>query len=486
MKLKTFTLLCSILFFSTSSFSQTLVSAEHLTDYTAGQMQGSGIITAQNDVSVYKLIYNTIDAQGNPIIASGAVVVPQIAGCDSFPLINYGHGTVLRKDRVPSELYNIGAGQVFGSRKFICVMPDYIGLGESPGLHLYQHAESEATASIDMIRASRVFLEDSLNIHLNGEVFLTGYSQGGHAAMATHKYIQDNNLGNEFNVIASAPLSGAYDMSGTTADVIFSTSYSNPAYIVYVIAAYQEAYGNLFNNWSEILKPPYDTTVPPMYDGTFTIAQVNAVLPGLITDYLTDSVYNTYLADTINFSTPLRQALIDNDNYDWTPQAIVQMAYCEADEQVPFQNALLAESTMNANGAPDVEALNKGQFLDHGGCVTPAFLGAISLFDAEGSDCVTVGVDEIHPDLIGLNLYPNPSSAGIDLTYFIEDAARVKVVIYDQLGQEVLLWADEWQSGEQRLQWNGSNGNGQNVPAGIYFVSVQTDGFITTLPLVRK
>ena len=102
------------------------------------------------------------------------------------------------------------------------LMPDYIGMGESPGLHPYCHGESEATATRDMIRAARAFIADSLQMIDNGELFLTGYSQGGHAAMAAHKYFEDNNLLAEFNVLGSAPCSGPYEMSGAMADTILS------------------------------------------------------------------------------------------------------------------------------------------------------------------------------------------------------------------------------------------------------------------------
>ena len=44
----------------------------------------------------------------------------------------------------------------------------------------------------------------------------------GHACMATHKYIHENNLQNEFDVIASAPCSGPYDLSNIMADTIMS------------------------------------------------------------------------------------------------------------------------------------------------------------------------------------------------------------------------------------------------------------------------
>ena len=86
-------------------------------------------------------------------------------------------------------------------------------MGDNPGIHPYVHWESEATASIDLIRASREFLMDSLEIWDNNQLFLTGYSQGGHSTMAIHKYIKVNNLQSEFNVVASAPMSGPYALS---------------------------------------------------------------------------------------------------------------------------------------------------------------------------------------------------------------------------------------------------------------------------------
>ena len=139
---------------------------------------------------MYKMVYNTVDALGQPTIASGAFLAPSNTPCTDFPMLVYHHGTSLRKIDVPSN--DVGEtliGRVFGAGGYFVLMPDYIGMGESPGLHPYCHGESEATATRDMIRAAREFIADSLNMIDNGELFLTGYSQGGHAAMASHKYL---------------------------------------------------------------------------------------------------------------------------------------------------------------------------------------------------------------------------------------------------------------------------------------------------------
>ena len=51
----------------------------------------------------------------------------------------------------------------------------------------------------------------------------------------------------------------------------------------------------------------------------------------------------------------------------------LRMYYCTADEQIAYTNALNAESTMNNNGALDVQAINMGNN-DHGGCILLLYL----------------------------------------------------------------------------------------------------------------
>ena len=184
-----------------------------------------------HDVTLYKITYNTVDVFGNPTIASGALYVPQ-TDSDSVPLISYQHGTVMNRNQVPSRSSEDPSGLFYSAYGFITALPDYLGMGDNPGLHPYLHWESEATASLDLIRAARELLHDSLQIR-DGKLFLTGYSQGGHATMALHKYIQTNNLQSEFNVEASAPMSGPYSLSYAQYDYIFSkdSTYSGSYYL---------------------------------------------------------------------------------------------------------------------------------------------------------------------------------------------------------------------------------------------------------------
>ncbi len=458
-------------FFGTSLFSQHLISVSFIETATTNDLSIVSQITPEYNVDYYKVVYNTVDENGDPHIASGAVAIPQVATCDTLPLGLYCHGTVLRKFDVPSaNNFEAIIPKIFASKGFIVAAPDYIGLGESSGIHPYVHAETEATASVDLLKATREFLTDSTSIRDNNQLFLTGYSQGGHAAMATHQYIQSNNIW-EFNVVASAPCSGPYVMSGPQTDQIISgLPYSNPGYIAYLIIGYQRAYGNLYTNLSDIFQSPYDGYMPTYFDGQqnqFTVGDVNFVLPQIIRDFMDTTVYDNFVQDSNH---PLRIAIADNDVYDWVPEAPVRMFYCTADEQVAYQNALYADSVMNENGAADVEAVQSGTG-NHGDCVIPALSDAFDFFAPfVDQTCTTIlNVQELSK--AQANLYPNPANNGIR----INSAKQGTFTIYNINGSRVF---------EGTLQPGSNAFSTNNLTAGWYAVQVNQSGRLATLPLI--
>ena len=411
---------------------------------------------------MYKLTYNTVDTDSLPIIATGAFFVPTNTTCTDFPFAVYNHGTTLRKNDVPSN-NNPEAiiGKVFSAGGYFVCMPDYIGMGDSPGFHPYVHAKSEATASVDMVRAAREYLSTT-NFIDNNELFLTGYSQGGHACMATTKFINDENLQSEFNIVASAPCSGPYDLSGIMADTIISpTPYSNPGYIVYLLASYQLAYGNIFNSWSDVLYPPYDTIVPPFFSGnntTLDMGLLNSLIPNQMSLLIRDTCLNNFINDSINKNHPWWRALIDNDNYDWLPLKPLRMYYCTADEQIAYTNALNAESTMNNNGALDVQAMNMGNN-DHGGCILPALSSAFNWFQNLKTPCNISS--SINRNLISYDIYPNPFTNELNVQF----AEKVNLSVYTMDGkliinkddvQNIELVTSNWSKGIYIIKAKGS------------------------------
>jgi pimeloyl-ACP methyl ester carboxylesterase len=381
-----FTLLFVLCLFCYNTKAQQLISYQYLQHYTAQDIDNilvnfglpSGLIVAEYEVDYYKITYSTRNAQdtGNTL-ATGALVVPTGVSCP-VPLISYQHGTTSLRYGVPSARggseYQIGiiAAALTGS---VTSMPDYLGLGDSPGFHPYVHAASEASASIDLLRTARE-LSDSLSYNLNDQLFLFGYSQGGHSTMSLFRELETN-LSNEFTVTACVPMSGPYDVSGVQAATITGdTSYATPGYLPYVIMGLQEAYGNVYTDLSEIFRAPYDTLLPGYFDGTHNMGWINNRLPDTPKHMLDTTYFQDFMANPNHIGW---QILKDNDLYNWAPQAPLSMYYCTQDEQVFYKNALVARDSMHALGATHVIATDFGPFT-HAGCASYCFLTGLALF----------------------------------------------------------------------------------------------------------
>lgn len=381
-----FTTLLSLMTWVASTQAQQLISYQFLQHYTAQDIDNilvnfglpSGLIEAEYEVDYYKITYTTRNAQdtGNTL-ATGALVVPSGVTCP-VPLVSYQHGTTSLRYGVPSARggseFNIGiiASALTGS---ITSMPDYLGLGDSPGFHPYVHAASEASASIDLLRTARE-LADTLQYNLNDQLFLFGYSQGGHSTMSLFKELETN-LSNEFTVTACVPMSGPYDVSGVQAATITGdTAYATPGYLPYVIMGLQEAYGNVYNDLSEVFRAPYDTLLPGYFDGTHNMGWINNRLPDTPNLMLDTAYFQDFLSNPNHIGW---QILEDNDLYNWAPQAPLSMYYCTQDEQVFYKNSLVARDSMHALGATHVIATDFGPYT-HAGCASYCFLTGLALF----------------------------------------------------------------------------------------------------------
>ena len=226
-----------------------------------------------------------------------------------------------------------------------------------------------------------------------------------------------------------------------------------------MLASYQLAYGNIFNSWSDVLYPPYDTIVPPFFSGnntTLDMGLLNSLIPNQMSLLIRDTCLNNFINDSINKNHPWWRALIDNDNYDWLPLKPLRMYYCTADEQIAYTNALNAESIMNNNGALDVQAMNMGNN-DHGGCILPALSSAFNWFQNLRTPCNISS--SINRNLISYDVYPNPFTNELN----VEFSEKVNLSVYTMDGK-LLINKDDVQNIELVTS---------NWSKGIYIVKVE-------------
>ena len=86
---------------------QYLVSCNFLNSSSSTILSGATGLNLNYDVDMYKMTYNTVNTDSLPVIATGAFMVPKNTSCSDFPIAVYNHGTTLRKNDVPSYLFDI-------------------------------------------------------------------------------------------------------------------------------------------------------------------------------------------------------------------------------------------------------------------------------------------------------------------------------------------------------------------------------------------
>ncbi len=450
-----------------SAFSQNLISSTFLGSKSKEELTSEfNVNIFKNGVDYYKLNYATLDVHGVQDTASGLLAIPDDLS-KVYPLLCYQHGTVASRADVPSNLQ--GGWEItviYGGMGYVSVTPDYLGLGDSRGFHPYMHSASEASAAVDMMRAAKEFAANN-DVFINEQVFVTGYSQGGHAAMALFRELETN-LSDEFVVTAATPMSGPYSISGVMRDLILrEEEYFTPSYLPNTMLSYETVYGNVFNTLEDIFKPAYVPAIQQYFDGMIDLDDLNTQLIDKLVENEGASIpvfmFQNDRIDAVKNdpNDPINVDLRDNDVFNWTPQAPTRMYYCGADEQVPFENSILADSVMNANGAPDVGAFNMNPNASHFECVAPAVTTSIFFFTIfQRIDIATATTEASAP--APFKIYPNPVQNNL---FVKEIPAEGELVLYDLNGRTYSSL--HLQKGDNELDVGA-------LPTGVYIAEIRT------------
>ncbi|MDE2413355.1 MAG: alpha/beta hydrolase [Comamonadaceae bacterium] len=248
----------------------TALSAAEFKDRLAANPSGQSLLALAGapkcGVNIHYIEYGTVGGAGEKTNASGALMVPagDAPGCSGpRPVVLYAHGTTT--DRA----YNIaditepsrpGASEgsllaaMYAAQGFIVVAPNYAGYDVSKlGYHPFLNADQQSKEMIDALAAARKALP-RLNGQDGGKLLITGYSQGGHVAMATHRALQAANQ----PVTASAPMSGPYAL-GAFVDAVYygNVNLASTVFTPLLATSYQKAYGNIYAQPSDMFEAAY-------------------------------------------------------------------------------------------------------------------------------------------------------------------------------------------------------------------------------------
>ncbi|MFP4557145.1 MAG: alpha/beta hydrolase family protein [Bacteroidales bacterium] len=301
------------------------------------------------DVAGINLTYKTVDVNGDEVLASGALLFPKNAS-SALPMISFQHGTITSEDQAPSNFesdFN-DLGAMYASTGFVIVMPDYLGYGASKELdHPYEHRQTLATACRDMIRAGKEYFKVKDINQPDPNLFLTGYSEGGYATMATYKMLQEEHS-NEFNIKAVTAGAGAYDKSGFM-DWVLSSS-EDLEYInnyLWVLDSYNTIYPELQRAHSFYFNEPWASEI----EASGVLAYNGESNPSILfhSDFVDGVISGTDSA--------FIEAIADNNCYDWEPSSPLQLYHGTNDTMVPYFNSEAAYNAMINQGATEVELI---------------------------------------------------------------------------------------------------------------------------------
>ncbi|WP_025599436.1 alpha/beta hydrolase family protein [Burkholderia sp. WSM2230] len=362
-------------------------------------------------VQIVRYHYRTIGGAGEAATASGALMIPQGEGptCSGpRPMMLYAHGTTAYSkydlaDVTRTDPDNGGASEglsvaaMYAAHGYIVAASNYAGYaGSNLSYHPYLNADQQSADMIDSLRAARVVLNGDGSraaISENGKLFITGYSQGGFVALATHRALQAAGV----SVTASAPGSGPYALAAT-ADAIIAgqVNLGSTLFTTLAVTGYQRAYKNLYRKPAEFFEAAYapgieqllpsvqsldsifsqgklprshlfSRTPPGPQFASITPPASPSLTPAALTPLFAagfgeaNLVRNSYrgalledaaanpdgafpnatpgMAPAANPMHPLRQAFKRNDLRNWVPKAPVLLCGGGADPMVFFFNA---------------------------------------------------------------------------------------------------------------------------------------------------
>jgi len=338
----------------------------------------------KHPISVYQIIYETVDPYGNVTPASGAVLVPQGVN-RPVPLWALNRGTIYYDLDSPSygemSTWGIWRALMPASSGYVVAMADYLGFGASKHLrHPYIISKPTATAVVDMMRATRAFTQE-LGASLNGQVFLQGMSEGGSATLATQREIEAYHA-DEFNLVASAPGAPPSVISSMMKFVLGSDRIIAPQIFSLIVMSYNEVY-QMNRPLTDFFKEPYAGILEELHN----LDHDNDYITNHLPKKKTTDLYQEGFLEAFRGTgeQQLKEAFVANDLLlGWIPKTKMRIYNGTADKIIPYKlTQLTAKKLKKAGGDVELVSIEGAPHIDS---MIPITLLSIAWFDELRTD----------------------------------------------------------------------------------------------------
>jgi hypothetical protein len=290
----------------------------------------------QNGAETFKVTYCTVDFDGTPLVASGLLAIPRTGA--AAPTVIYSHGTAVTRFDTPSNpdvdvTFDGPTGMVvFAGHGYIYLAPDLTGFGDSSApRHRYLHADTAAKSSLDMLVA--IEGHSLYRVASDGRLFNSGYSQGGHTALAFAAVAEEAGVDITATSVGGA-MTNPDAWFGPALDEVGS-SYQQ-VYPADILISYNDVYGDIYAHPSDAFASPFDVTLEAVFDMSHTYEEVIASMPSSMAEMLTPAFFDEAHAS----SSPIRVHLRDNAVDGVCLSSPIRMMHMLDDDEVPYELAL--------------------------------------------------------------------------------------------------------------------------------------------------
>ena len=322
---------------------------------------------AKNDIDIYKVSYDSIipELNNKPIKATGLIAIPKHLTTSNLPIISYQHGTVFRKNEVPSNAFLDSTNPLsfetrlmvaqFASQGYIVIAADYFGMGDSKEPEAYTLKASEQQACLDLYLATLNFLKLEKNI-TPSNLFLTGWSQGGLVTTGFLEKLESLDI----PVKAASTASSPNDLFAAMNGWIYKPRKIDASWLNTLVALTVFSYENYLSKpdlAKEVLKTAYYDDVKKIYDRNYKdeteLQDILKRIPVKLKALLNDNYSNpSYFADS-----EYGKILNSMQTYRRTFKTPVQMYYGDLDQVIFVPIGKLAASYQESMGSKSIETV---------------------------------------------------------------------------------------------------------------------------------
>ncbi|MCH8622868.1 S9 family peptidase [Undibacterium sp. TS12] len=295
-------------------------------------------VTPLYAVDAYKITYTTTDSASRSVTASGLALIPRKSASVVSPVLAYQHATIKTDAEAPSNHATPDEPAVlFAAMGYIVSAADYVGYGSTKGMpHPYLLAAPTANSVVDFMTATSRWRQ-TRSIADNGQLFMTGYSEGAYATAATLRLMTQNKAALPVVTYVGA---GPYDVTLTLNAMLSAVRQQNPIVGALISPGFLKNLGA--NDRANVRNLLLSSALGSQSDISFD--------PAFLDNFLND--------DTAAIAA-------QSNVYDWTPQSAISFFHGRDDTTVPYGNTDSIFNAMSKRGA--------GSLIDRTDCtVKPA------------------------------------------------------------------------------------------------------------------